>query len=404
MQSTSAAGKSALMDAVLAMVPAEERVKFSAMTGQSLYYMGEADLAGKVLAVAEEEGAERASYALKLLQSEGELSIASTGKDTASGRLVTHTYRVAGPVAIMLTTTTIDVDPELLNRCIVLAVDEGQAQTAAIHTRQREAQTLQGILAAKGREQVAKVHQDAQRLLEPLAVVNPFAHELSFPDRAARARRDHAKYLALISAIALLHQHQRARRPPAPTERPSATSRPAPPTSPWPTDWPRGARPLLDELPPGTRRLLEMLDGFVAERAARGPARTVRFTRRQLREHLAWSDTALKVHLARLVDLELVIAHRADEGQGFAYELGWDGAGRDGGRFVLGLAAPAGYDASRSGQELGRSRSAPGRPPVGGWSGTVGGEKPLRHKGLSPLRGPRALRKALFPARRTGRS
>jgi DNA primase catalytic core len=123
-QSTTAAGKSSLMDAVLGFVPEEERVKFSAMTGQSLFYMGEADLAHKVLAVVEEEGAERASYALKLLQSEGELSIASTGKDTASGRLVTHVYRVAGPVAIFLTTTAIDVDEELLNRCIVLTVDE----------------------------------------------------------------------------------------------------------------------------------------------------------------------------------------------------------------------------------------------------------------------------------------
>ncbi|HEX3832375.1 MAG TPA: CHC2 zinc finger domain-containing protein, partial [Solirubrobacteraceae bacterium] len=76
-QSTSAAGKSALQDAVLGFVPDEERVSFSAMTGQSLFYMGESDLAHKVLAVSEEEGAERASYALKLLQSEGELSIAS---------------------------------------------------------------------------------------------------------------------------------------------------------------------------------------------------------------------------------------------------------------------------------------------------------------------------------------
>ncbi len=80
-QSTSAAGKSALQDAVLGFVPDEERVSFSAMTGQSLFYMGESDLSHKVLAVSEEEGAERASYALKLLQSEGELSIASTGKD-----------------------------------------------------------------------------------------------------------------------------------------------------------------------------------------------------------------------------------------------------------------------------------------------------------------------------------
>ena len=97
--STSAAGKSALMAAGLGFVPGEDRVRFSAMTGQSLFYMGEADLAHKVLAVAEEEGAERAAYALKLLQSDGELSIASTGKDPATGRLVTNVYTVTGPAA-----------------------------------------------------------------------------------------------------------------------------------------------------------------------------------------------------------------------------------------------------------------------------------------------------------------
>ena len=73
-QSTSAAGKSSLMDAVLSFVPEEERVQYSAMTGQSLYYMGEGDLQHKILAIAEEEGASNASYALKLLQSEGELA------------------------------------------------------------------------------------------------------------------------------------------------------------------------------------------------------------------------------------------------------------------------------------------------------------------------------------------
>ncbi|MGH9266743.1 MAG: toprim domain-containing protein, partial [Acidimicrobiales bacterium] len=211
-QSTSAAGKSALMDAVLAMVPGEERVKFSAMTGQSLFYMGEADLAHKVLAVAEEEGAERAAYALKLLQSEGELSIASTGKDTTSGRLVTHTYSVKGPTAILLTTTAVDVDEELLNRCIVLSVDEERAQTKAIHDRQRRAQTLDGLLASQARDEVVKVHQDAQRLLAPVLVVNPFAEQLSFADGRTRTRRDHPKYLTLIRSIALLHQHQRQRK------------------------------------------------------------------------------------------------------------------------------------------------------------------------------------------------
>jgi DNA primase catalytic core len=67
-QSSSAAGKSALMDAVLAFVPEEAKVKYSAMTGQSLYYLGTSSLKHKVLAIAEEEGAQRASYALNLLQ------------------------------------------------------------------------------------------------------------------------------------------------------------------------------------------------------------------------------------------------------------------------------------------------------------------------------------------------
>jgi hypothetical protein len=114
-QSSSAAGKSSLMEAVLAFVPEEEKQKYSAMTGQSLFYMGDSNLRHKVLAVVEEEGASRASYALKLLQSEGELTIASTGKDPHTGRLVTHEYHVEGPTQLFLTTTATELDDELLN-------------------------------------------------------------------------------------------------------------------------------------------------------------------------------------------------------------------------------------------------------------------------------------------------
>jgi hypothetical protein len=89
-QSSSAAGKTSLMDAILAFVPPEDKVKYSAMTGQSLFYMGETNLKHKALAIVEEEGASRASYALKLLQSEGELTMASTGKDPATGELTTQ--------------------------------------------------------------------------------------------------------------------------------------------------------------------------------------------------------------------------------------------------------------------------------------------------------------------------
>ena len=67
-QSTSAAGKSTLMEAILSFVPPEEVVKFSAMTGQSLFYMADGSLKNKILAIVEEEGAQKVSYGLKLLQ------------------------------------------------------------------------------------------------------------------------------------------------------------------------------------------------------------------------------------------------------------------------------------------------------------------------------------------------
>ncbi len=380
-QSTSAAGKSALQEAVLSMVPEEERVSFSAMTGQSLFYMGESDLQHKVLAVAEEEGAERAAYALKLLQSEGELRIASTGKDGQTGRLVTHTYTVRGPVAIMLTTTTIDVDEELLNRCVVLSVDEEREQTRAIHERQRERETLDGLLADHERSQVVKLHQDAQRLLEPLAVVNPYARGLTFSDARTRTRRDHMKYLTLIRAVALLHQHQRPRRTAATADGGVLTYIEATREDILLANQLAHAvlGRSLDELPPGTRRLLSLIEAHV-ERAAveQGTTRErVRFTRRELREALGWGDTQLKVHLGRLANLELVWCQRGPRGS-HVYELAWDGTGEGEAR-LPGLIDPDqldthDYDRERSGSEGSRSgpgtdRSGGGRPPVGARSG-----------------------------------
>jgi len=385
-QSTSAAGKSALQEAVLSMVPEEERVSFSAMTGQSLFYMGETDLQHKVLAVAEEEGAERAAYALKLLQSEGELRIASTGKDGQTGRLVTHTYTVRGPVAIFLTTTTIDVDEELLNRCVVLSVDEEREQTRAIHERQRERETLDGLLADHERSQVVKLHQDAQRLLEPLAVVNPYARALTFSDARTRTRRDHMKYLTLIRAVALLHQHQRPRRTASTADGGVLTYIEATREDILLANQLAHAvlGRSLDELPPGTRRLLSLIEAHV-ERVAveQGTTRErVRFTRRELRQALGWGDTQLKVHLGRLASLELLWCQRGQHGA-HVYELAWDGQQESEARLPglidpdeLGAEGERAHDYDRDRSEPGADRSGSaddrsgaGRPPVGGRSG-----------------------------------
>lgn len=372
-QSSSAAGKSSLMDAVLAMMPEEERVKYSAMTGQSLFYVGESNLKHKILAIVEQEGASRATYALKLLQSEGELTIASTGKDPTTGNLVTQEYHVEGPVMIFLTTTAIEVDEELLNRCLVLTVDEEREQTQAIHRLQRGRRTLEGLHARQAREAILELHRNAQRLLRPLAVVNPYAERLSFPDTTTRLRRDHEKYLTLIDTIALLHQHQR------PIKTTTYRGRAVQYVEAILEDIAQAnllAHEVLgrslDELPPQTRRLLMLIDAHVAaETKRRAIARSAfRFSRRDLRGALGWGDTQLKLHLARLLELEYLALHR--EGRGFVYELLYDGAGQDGRPFVPGLIdaealAAHAYDAERSG--VNAERSGSGRGAVGPRSG-----------------------------------
>jgi hypothetical protein len=127
----------------------------------------------------------------------------------------------------------------------------------------------------------------------------------------------------------------------------------------------------LDELPPGTRRLLDLLEQLVAAAAGeRGVSRErVRFTRRELRERLAWGDTQLKVHLARLVSLELVYAHRGAHGA-YVYELAWDREQAVDGALLPGLIDPDQhvYDPNRSGSD--GDRSGVGRPPVGARSGS----------------------------------
>lgn len=334
-QSGSAAGKTTLMDAVLAFFPEEERVKYSAMTGQSLYYLGETNLKHKILAIVEEAGAEKAAYALKLLQSEGELTIASTGKDPHTGRMETQEYHVEGPVMIMLTTTAIDLDEELQNRCLTLAVDESPEQTARIHALQRERRTLAGIVAKTGRAELLRVLKNAQRLLAPVEVLNPFAPQLTFPATRTRNRRDHEKYLTLIDAIALLHQHQRAR---GHHEAAGAGGRLVEYITVTLDDIalanelaPEVLGRSLDELPPQTRRLLEHIRGMVtdpapADAGASGgaaslPPRPFTFTRRELHAHCGWSFTQLRVHLDRLVEHECIGIRAGRMGSQFVYEL-----------------------------------------------------------------------------------
>jgi DNA primase len=384
LQSSSAAGKSSLMEAVLALMPEEQRVQYSAMTGQSLFYMGETDLKNKILAIVEEEGAQRAAYALKLLQSEAVLTIASTGKDPATGKLVTHQYRVEGPVMVFLTTTAIEVDEELLNRCLVLTVDEDREQTRAIHRIQREAQTLEGLLLKRRRQDIIMLHRNAQRLLKPVSVVNPYAQQLTFPDGLTRTRRDHMKFLALIRAVTLLYQYQR------PTKTAACGDKTLEYIESTPEDI-RLAEDLikqvlgrsLDELPPQTRRLLLLIDEMVTKQCGQLQMERTdyRFSRRDVRHYTGWSDAQLKRHLHKLEELEYLIVHRGGRGQSFVYELYFERPDNLNEPFLPGLIDVeklriCGYDEKKYGSN--GEKYGPSTPQVTGmFGGGTGAPEPI---------------------------
>lgn len=383
-QSSSAAGKSSLMDAILSFVPEEERIQYSAMTGQSLFYMGQTNLKHKILAIAEEEGAHRASYALKLLQSEGELTIASTGTDPATGNLITQEYKVEGPMSLFMTTTAIDIDEELMNRCLVLSVDEAREQTRAIHKLQRERRTLAGLTRKHEKQAILTVHRNAQRLLRPLAVVNPWADQLTFLDDRTRTRRDHEKYLTLIDTIALLHQHQRTIRSVdvngQAVEYIEASLSDIELAN-------RIAHEVLgvslDELPPQTRRMFAGVQALVREKmAAQGlPQRDIRFSRSEVRAATGLSDTQARIHLERLAALEYLLTHRGQRGQSYEYELLHDQASSEGqavGPHLSGLidiralqAEPQTAPTNQSSRGLPGELAGPKRPQNGSNAGGV---------------------------------
>jgi post-segregation antitoxin (ccd killing protein) len=290
---------------------------------------------------------------------------------------------------LFLTTTAIDIDEELMNRCIVLTVNESREQTQAIHAMQRKQQTLEGLLQNEDRKQLIQLHRNVQRLLKPLLVANPFAEQLTFIDDKTRTRRDHMKYLTLIRAIALLHQYQRD------VKTVNHNGQALRYIEVIPQDIETANRLAhdvlgrsLDELPPQTRTLLKRIHQMVTQACKEQgiEQNDYRFSRREVREVTAWGNTQLKLHLKRLEEMEYLLVHRGGRGQSFVYELVYRGEGERGEHFLPGLIdiENLGYDKKKSGQNDNRAGSS--RPQVGVKSG--GGREPKNGANPSTTTGP----------------
>lgn len=339
-QSRSSAGKSTLQNAVLSLMPDEEYENYTRVTDQSLFYKEEDSLVHKILAIEEDVGMGGAAYSIRNIQSSGKITVATTGKDPGTGKMKTEDYTVKGPVAVMLTTTAADLDQETASRFVFLSIDESPAMTAAIHEKQRESRTLKGLVQKTKANNIIKKHQNAQRLLKPIAVVNDFTPYLSYPSQSLVTRRDHEKYLGLIDAIAFLHQHQRE------VKTMEIDNEKVQYIEVTLDDIDKANRianevlgQSLDELARPSRTLLNSIYKMVNEtaKANKTPVEDIFFTRREIRETMGWSDWQIKTHIKQLEEMEYLYIRTGARGKEYAYALNYKGQGEDDSKFFLNL-------------------------------------------------------------------
>jgi len=355
--SSSGSGKTALQDAVLAFCPPEDLVKLTALSGKALFYKERLSLKNKVLALEEGDGAAEAMYAIRNLISAGELVSESTIKDLVTGRLTTMENKVEGPSSVCFTTTKPDVDPETKSRFWVTSIDESRDQTRKILSFQRQQHLSDGLITSPEIEAILRKHRNFQRLLKPLAVKNPYAAQLAYGDDRLQGRRDQPKYLNLIKAIAFLRQMTKE----VFYEQRNGSAVPYINAD---LDDIALANRLaheilghsLDELSrPGNDLLLqieELAKERLKARQKENPDSKLRttdlsFSRRDIREFTGWSNTRLHVHLKELVDFEYIAIETGRNGMPFRYRLAWEGQGKDGKRFMLGLAELASLEPGR---------------------------------------------------------
>jgi len=323
--SQSGAGKSGATEVIEKLCPPEDVVLLTRLTPQSLYYTEPGFLDRKLVIVEERYGSIEADYSIRVLQSRKKLIAAAPIKDPATGNMKTKVFTVEARAAFIEATTASSVNHENATRCFELTMDETPEQTKRIHERMSRLRTEAGLRLRQEADAICRRHWNAQRLLEPLPVVVPFADKLTFPSAWLRTRRDYARFLNLIEVSAFLHQHQRERR-----EGAIVAS-----VADYAVAYSLAAEVLADTLSDLKKPLREAYTRIQGLSLKRGGS----VSRREIREELAQPDSTVRGWLSQLVDLEYLEVEPSKGGAGKAtrYRLTDRGPRQE---LVLGLLTP----------------------------------------------------------------
>lgn len=316
-RSQSGSGKSSLAELLEQLTPAEDVRFYSRISPMALSW-GPTDLQHKLIILEERMGGEGADYQIRTLQSRQRISQLVAVKDPATGQMAADFREVHGPIAFLETTTQSDLNPENTTRCYEIFLDESEAQTRRIQEAQRRARVPGAHDPEELRKAIVRRHHNAQRLIEKKPVFIPYVEHVTFPTRWLRTRRDHERFLALIEASALLHQHQRKG---GTTE--EGTSYVLADLDDYRLAYGLTRRVLeqtFHELSQTARDLWAQARELARERCRESPQDAV-FTRRDLRLRSGVMDHAVRTALTELVELEYAQVVSGCNGKTMHYRL-----------------------------------------------------------------------------------
>jgi predicted DNA-binding protein len=203
---SSGVGKSHLQEKVGELIPKEDKIELTSVSGNAFYYYVDDDLGHKLILIEDYDGVFAALYPIRELQSKQKISKTITVRDR-NGNVRTLHLTVKGPVSIGGCTTSEHIYEDNANRSFLIYLDESEAQDERIMDYQRKLSA--GKIDTTEQQRTQQLLQNVQRILHPISVRNPYAEQLIIPKEVFKPRRTNAHYIAFIEAITFYKQYQR---------------------------------------------------------------------------------------------------------------------------------------------------------------------------------------------------
>ncbi len=311
---SSGVGKSHLQERVGELIPTEDKIELTSVSGNAFYYYVDDDLGHKLILIEDYDGVFAALYPIRELQSKQKISKTITVRDRSGNTRTLH-LTVKGPVSIGGCTTSEHIYEDNANRSFLIYLDESETQDERVMDYQRKISAKK--IDVTEQQKIQKLLQNVQRVLQPISVVNPYAEQLIIPKEVFKPRRTNAHYIAFIEAITFYKQYQR------PHQVDKETGEVFIETT---LEDIAEANELMknillkkaDELGYASRKFLERLKEYVQTNKLKT------FTNKQIREALRERPGTYKMYMAELVSYGYVRRKEDTTGnqkKGFLYEV-----------------------------------------------------------------------------------